>query len=157
MVNSLFTNVVIYSGDTGAGFTYHLGSGPPSLRISGQMYARFMRTTETCWFIHDAKYHDTFLKLNSEFKMAVRQIRAALLQSKNPFANVAHLPYPGTNDQVNDGHITLGMESDANHLFCMYVGPGSLPPQRTLFHVGSRAAVKRKILPLFVFSDLQKG
>ena len=141
MVNSLFTNVVIYSGDKGAGFTYHVGSGPPSLRISGQMHARWMRTTETCWFVHDAQYHDTFLKLSHEFKGVVRQIRVILLQSMNPFANIAHLPSPGNKSQVNDGYIALGMESDARHLFCVYVGPGSLPPARTLYHIGSRCIV----------------
>ena len=66
MINSLFSQVIIYSGDKGAGFTYHVGSGPPSLRISGQMYARFMRTPDTCWFLHDANYYTTFSKLKHE-------------------------------------------------------------------------------------------
>ena len=141
MVNSLFSNVIIFSGDHGAGFSYHLGSGPPSLRISGQMYARFMRTPDSCWFVHDSTYHETYSKLTTEFKIAVRNIRSFLKQSNNPFARIAELPLPGNQSQVSEGSIALGVEHDKDHLFCVFVGPGSIPPSRKLYHIGSREAV----------------
>jgi hypothetical protein len=116
MANSLFSNIVIYSGDQRCGLTYHVGSGPPCLRISGQMHARFMRTPDTCWFIHDSKYHETFLKLSAEFKVAVRDIRLLLQASNNPFAKIADLPFPGKQEQISEGSIALGVEFDKNHL-----------------------------------------
>ena len=77
--------------------------------------------------------------MSTEFKIAVREIRVVLQQSNNPFANISDLPV--THEQVNEGSIALGVDSDKNHLFCVYVGPGSLPPSRTLYHVGSRESV----------------
>jgi len=151
MINSLFTMGTVYSSGRAAGFTYHVGNHPPCLRVCGTLHNRLMRTTQNCWFIQDASYSNTFLSLAKRFQDAVNWFRLFLLRSNNPFASIAGLP-PGTPnhvppalDSIREGRISLVIENhlqlDDTVLRAVYVGPGCLAPERTLFHIGSGLAV----------------
>ena len=145
MLNSLFSSSVVYSSEPGHGFTYHTRSGPPTLRISGQLYNRMMRTADNCWFVHDASYPETFRRLSDRFQTIARSFRSLLLQSTNPYASIHNVPQnEPTLDNLQDGKVCLTLEPNAKHIFAVFVGPGGAPPARTLLHVGSRKAIQEE-------------
>jgi len=137
MVNSLFCTAVLYSGDRNHGLTYQgRGHGPPALRVSGQMYARFIRPPQTCWFIHDSTFDSsTWNSLPPQFQQFVREFADVLRRSANPFANIDGLPSESSN--VAQGNVTLCVDGEHDTLYALFLGHGSVPPTRTAFSVGS--------------------
>lgn len=132
MMNSLFTTATLYSSDRNHGLTYHYrqGGGPPAMRISGQMYARFLRSPNTCWFLHDTTSES---RLPPQMIPIARQFGGILQQLGNPFANFSHL----ATSEVSSGHISLCVEAEHNSVYAVFVGQGCVPPARQLYILGS--------------------
>ena len=89
MLNSLFTTAILYSGERSHGLRYHQrsGGGPPALRISGQMYARFLRQPASCWFIHDHVFDQTTWQgLPPQFRHVARELRRIMIASNHPYS-----------------------------------------------------------------------
>jgi len=157
MINSLFSLGTILSAEKGTGFSYHVGHHSPCLRVCGTLHQRLQRTTESCWFVHDASYTKTFQRLSAKFQSATRWFRQHLLKSSNPFASIENLPgfmvggqAPHMSD-IEEGEITLVVEDHGNLpdvLRAVYVGPGAMPPERKLLHVGSNQVID-EINPLW--------
>jgi len=133
MINSLFTTAILYSSDRGHGLDYHYraGGGPPAMRISGQMYARFMRPTQDCWFVHDPNYD--LSRLTPPMRDAARDFREILRSSNNPLANLEI----GLEHGVTESVLTLCVEAEQQTLYTVFVGSGCLPPARQAYRVGS--------------------
>ena len=140
LLNSLFTPAVLYSSDRGNGLTYHYrpGGGPPAMRISGQMYVRFMRPPQACWFVHDPQYDSA--RLTPQVRTLAERFREILRVSANPFAQVAEIP----RDDVRDGSVSLCVDGEQQTLYAVFVGPGCLPPERYAYHIGSGQRVSEE-------------
>jgi len=131
IVNNLFTTAVLYSGDEG--ITYHLGAGPPAMRVQGALYARMMRTTTNFWFVADARYGQGYDQLPARYKVCVHVVHRALLRDnilfKDIHPNLPHGHMPRVQDLV-DGDIVVSA-SEA-FLSAVYVCPGGVGPKRSL-------------------------
>jgi len=114
------------------------------MRFQGTLYARMMRTAENCWFISDSKFGQGYSDLSESQKRVALHI-AAVLARVNPLSSTVmaasdllsnshtmmHLP---SRQNIVNGYVNIGENTDAEALCAVYLGPGGLAPSRFVSH-----------------------
>jgi len=153
LLNTLFCTAVLHSGNGEPGFTYHVRGGPPAMRFQGTLYARMMRTSEHCWFVADSKFGQGYADLSPAQKAIALQI-AKFLVKFNPLSSITfaanellqspcHTKNLPLRNDIVEGQVYLGENTDTEALCAVFLGPGGLAPSRlaTFMVLGSRNAI----------------
>ena len=134
IVNNTLSPAVISSftkGDEPGIHYYTKHDGPPAMRLSGQLHAKFMRNLDCCWFVIDQVPIPFGTKKGKQLEMDfVHRLRDVLMQH-HPFASVLlAVERFRFSSSIDTLHVRVAAAEQ--QLSAVYVGDGGMAPRREL-------------------------
>ena len=148
IVNNTLSPAVMSSFSNGeeAGIHYYTAhDGPPAMRLSGQLHAKFMRNLDCCWFVLDQVPIPFGTKTGKRLEMEfIHRFRDVLIQHHPLAAVLAQVERFRTSSAFEALHVRVA--ASERQLSAVYVGDGGMAPHRELrTHViGSRQFVQEE-------------